>query len=321
MPEIDIVFLWVDGSDPEFARLKRQHLPQALGSRSPTDQLVGDHTRYFQMEEIGYAVRSVRLFAPWLRTIHIVVADGQRLPDPVLAVPGVRVVVHSEIIPRVWLPTFSSLSIEPFVHRIPGLSHLFIYGNDDFMFWNATPQSYFLQDGQVILRGSYLPRWLAWIGARHRRGHPRIASRTALLLYRLGFERIYFPAHSFEVFRKSTCIAVWNELETVLRDVVALKFRDDDRALFWAMLVNTYEARDHRPRHERSWNGGDIPFARVEESWFVARYVEARLALLRHSSRQTVCFNTIPPGWHARMRRYLDAYYAEADRCHAEPSC
>src|SRR5262245_43612135 len=130
--DIDIVFLWVDGSDPEFARLKRQYLPQKLGSRPLTDSLVGDHARYFQMEEIGYAVRSVRLFAQWIRTIHIVVADGQRLPDTVLSVPGIRVVPHSDIIPRSWLPTFSSCSIEPFVHRISGLSDLFVYGNDDF---------------------------------------------------------------------------------------------------------------------------------------------------------------------------------------------
>jgi len=306
---IDIVFLWVDGSDPRFAELKRRHLPQHLSDLEPTDELVGDTTRYFQMGEIVYAVRSVRHFAPWIRTIYVVVADGQQPPPSVLEVPGVRVVRHSDIIPATCLPTFCSSSIEPFVHRIAGLSEVFIYGNDDFMFWNTTPISYFIDDGNLILRGGYLSRSLARIGARARRGHPKIASRTALLLYDRGFEHVYMPEHAFEIFRKSTCIRAWNELEQVMWKAVAAKFRDDDRALFWRMVVNTYEGHLHYPARVRSWNGCDVPFARVENSWIVAKYVELRLTIIKRSRREVVCFNTIPPTWHARMRRFFDVHY------------
>lgn len=311
---IDIVFLWVDGGDPEFAALKRKYLTNDLAGRGPDDELVGDHARYFQMEEIVYAVRSVRLFAPWIRTIHIVVADGQQLPVSVLAVPNVRVVRHSEIIPAAWLPTFCSPSIEPFVHRIPGLSELFIYGNDDFMFWNDTPLSYFIEDGQLILRGSYMPKHAAQRNARSRGGHPRISGRTAMLLYGHGFERVYMPEHAFEIFRKSTCSEAWNEFEPAMSEAVALKFRDDDRSLFWRMIVNAVEARRHRPIRKHSWNGCDIPLARVESNWIVARYVEVRLAILKRSRREVACLNTIPPGWYNRMRRYLDAHYDKAER-------
>jgi hypothetical protein len=43
----------------------------------------------------------------------------------------VRVVYHKEFMPGWALPTFNSCSIEMFLHRIPGLSERFLYGNDD----------------------------------------------------------------------------------------------------------------------------------------------------------------------------------------------
>ncbi len=311
---VDIVFLWVDGRDPKFAALKHKYLSQQFPGLSPSDQLNGDPARYFQMEEIGYAVRSVRLFAPWIRTIYVVVADGQQLPVAVLAVPGVRIVYHSEIIPDEFLPTFSSNSIEAFVHRISGLSEIFVYGNDDFMFWNETAPSYFMRGDELILRGGPLPRALARFGAHFRSGHPKISSRTAILLYDHGFSDVYMPEHAFEIFRRSTCVRAWEDLEPVVSKAAAAKFRDDDRSFFWRMIVNAYEARDHHPLRVRSWNGCDIPFAQVENSRTAASYAELRLAILKRSQREVACFNTIPPSWYDRMRRFFDDHYERAER-------
>jgi hypothetical protein len=310
---IDIVFLWVDGSDRQFAELKRRHLPQHLSDLGLFDELVGDATRYLQMGEIAYAVRSVRLFVPWIRTVYIVIADGQQLPSSLRSVAGLRVVRHSDIIPADFLPTFCSSSIEPFVHKISGLSEMFIYGNDDFMFWNMTPLSYFVKNAELVFRGAHLSKLFARLGARIRRGHPKIASRTALLLYDYGFQRVYMPEHAFEIFRRSTCYQAWKELQPIMRKAVVSKFRDDERALFWRMIVNAYEGRFHNPVHVRSWNGCDVPFARVENSWIVAKYVQLRLMIVKRSQREVVCFNTIPPTWHARMRRFLDAHYERSE--------
>jgi hypothetical protein len=47
--------------------------------------------------------------------------------------PLVRVVLHDDIFndPDKQLPTFNSLAIELMLHRIPGLSHHFLYFNND----------------------------------------------------------------------------------------------------------------------------------------------------------------------------------------------
>ena len=43
----------------------------------------------------------------------------------------VRVVLHEEFIPKKFLPTFNANTIEMYMHNIPGIAELFIYGNDD----------------------------------------------------------------------------------------------------------------------------------------------------------------------------------------------
>ena len=77
-----------------------------------------------------YVVRCVRRFMPFVRTIYILLARESQKKEWMDA-DGVRVVYHREFIPDRFLPTFNSLTIEMFLHRIPGLSERFIYGNDD----------------------------------------------------------------------------------------------------------------------------------------------------------------------------------------------
>ena len=297
---IDIVFTWVDGNDPAWQRAKRRYMGPAQLAAAADDERWGDDTRTRNMGEIVYAVRSVRMYAPWIRRIYVVVADGQELP----AMPSVIVVPHSAIMPASILPTFASSSIEPFVHRIPGLSEVFLYANDDFLFWRPTPHRFFVDGRELVLRGYRQPRLLARLGCL-RRGHMRIANRTACLLYASGLRRVYMPEHSIHVMRRSTCEHVWCVHGELLEATTALKFRDDDRALFWQMLAYAYEDVLHAPRHVWSWNGCHVSFADVDKSALVRLYVRLRLRMLaRH---HTVCLNTIPPSWYEPMHRYLTA--------------
>jgi hypothetical protein len=306
-PPIDLVYLWVDGGDPAFRALKNTYLAQEH-TRLDDAELSGDQARYLQMGEIGYSVRSARRFAPWIRNIFIVVKPGQRPPVD-LADPSIRLVEEPAILPAEIQPTFASPSIEPFVHRIPGLSEIFIYANDDFLFWRPTPREHFVIGDTLCLRGRRQSRWRAALSAATHRGHTRIAGRTALLLHDRGFRRVHYPEHSFHVMRRSTCEQVWAELGPQLNEAVALRFRDDDRSLFWQTLVNSFEQRDHRPRTVRTFNAVQLSFAHVEESRAMAIWIRIRLVLLRLVSPRTMCFNTVPTSWHGRIRAYLDRHY------------
>ncbi|WP_454084124.1 stealth family protein [Georgenia sp. Marseille-Q6866] len=138
---IDVVYTWVDGDDPEWnaARLA------ALGV--PADQRhthEATHTaRFRSQDELRYSLRSLEMYAPWVRRVHIVTA-GQ-VPDWLdTDHPRVRVVDHRDIFtdPGV-LPVFNSHAIESQLHHIPGLAEQYLYLNDDVFFGRPVSPSLF----------------------------------------------------------------------------------------------------------------------------------------------------------------------------------
>jgi Stealth protein CR1, conserved region 1 len=185
---IDLVFTWVDAEDPAWRRSKRTWM-ERVGLEAPaTDEQCGDLMRYDNMREIVYAVRSARLYAPWLRSIYVLVADGQEVPAA-------------------------------------------------------------LADGVEVF----------------------------------GLE---------------------------LAAAVAHRFRDEDRSLFWQLLVYSLEGALGAPRHVRSMNANVVPFDAVERSAVARLVVFVRLLLLSRFAPHTACFNTIPASWRGIMHRYFTEHLA-----------
>ncbi|MFB6392404.1 stealth family protein [Polymorphospora lycopeni] len=139
---IDIVYTWVDGTDPDWLRRR------AEAAGVPYHAEAASAARFLSRDELRYSLRSVHLFAPWVRTIYLVTDD--QVPgwlDP--SVPGLRVVSHQEIFadPSV-LPTYNSHAIESQLHHVDGLSEHFLYFNDDvFLGTDVSPQDFFLANG------------------------------------------------------------------------------------------------------------------------------------------------------------------------------
>ena len=70
--EIDLVYMWVDGNDPQWLKKKQQFTNTPI-KNSETDA-VG---RYANNEELKYSLRSVEKHAPWIKNIFIVTDDQQ----------------------------------------------------------------------------------------------------------------------------------------------------------------------------------------------------------------------------------------------------
>ena len=64
--EIDMVFSWVDGSSDEFVRERAKRMQSYVVGEGDDSE-----ARYRQIDELKYALRSVYLFAPWVRRIFI----------------------------------------------------------------------------------------------------------------------------------------------------------------------------------------------------------------------------------------------------------
>ena len=81
----------------------------------------------------------------------IYIITNKQIP-PVELNPKVKIIDHTEIIPKKYLPTFNSDVIESFIYNIPELSEIFLYNNDDTMHTRYVDVSDILQEDKIIFR-------------------------------------------------------------------------------------------------------------------------------------------------------------------------
>lgn len=153
---IDLVYLWVDGSDPAWQERKQRVTGTLI------DDTEGNNKgRYINNDELRYSLRSVEKNVPWIRKIFIV-TDNQRPEWLNDNIPGIEIVDHTEILPEEALPCFNSRVIEYFIYKIPGLSERFLYANDDLFFNTPLQPGYFFGPGNkpfVRLKKKLFRRW------------------------------------------------------------------------------------------------------------------------------------------------------------------
>ncbi|ETW24471.1 stealth family protein [Mycobacterium gastri] len=141
--DIDLVFSWVDGSDPDFrARRAAQMSACVVGEGDDAE------ARIRQIDELKYALRSVNMFAPWIRRIFI--ATDSAPPRWLAEHPKITIVRAEEhFTDPAALPTYNSHAVESQLHHIPGLSEHFLYSNDDMFFGRPLKATMFFSPGGV----------------------------------------------------------------------------------------------------------------------------------------------------------------------------
>lgn len=138
---IDIVIPWVDGDDPAWRAQRSLYRADSNAD--------GSDARYRDWDIFRYWFRGVEENAPWVRTIHLI--TWGHLPAWLNTDhPKLHIVRHEDYIPREYLPTFSSHTIELNLHRIPGLSEQFLYFNDDVYLTSPAEPSDFFRGGQPV---------------------------------------------------------------------------------------------------------------------------------------------------------------------------
>ncbi|MEZ0089445.1 stealth conserved region 3 domain-containing protein [Streptacidiphilus sp. EB129] len=143
---VDAVYTWVNDQDPAWNERRNEAL-RARGE--DTSESSGHAARFRDREELRYSLRSLDMYAPWIRTIYLV-TDDQTPSWLDTAHPRVRVVSHREIFGDTGkLPTFNSHAIESRLHRIPGVSEHILYLNDDVFFGRPIkPEAFFSGVGE-----------------------------------------------------------------------------------------------------------------------------------------------------------------------------
>jgi len=145
---IDLVYLWVDGSDPDWCARKNHYLQLA----DAAEHELAVPERWQDNDELKYSLRSVDMFVPWINHIFIV-TDNQCPTWLNRNHPKITLVDHREIIPSEKLPVFCSDVIESYLAYIPGLSEHFLLANDDMFFGRSiSPGRFFTSDGEPIVQ-------------------------------------------------------------------------------------------------------------------------------------------------------------------------
>ncbi len=229
MKKIDLVYLWVDGSDENWVKTKAKMLSELKGISLNADSI--DSCRFQDNNELLYSLRSVEKNLPWINHIYIVTAN--QTPKWLNTEnPKVTIISHNEIMDDFALPTFNACSIESYITKIPNLSEYFIYANDDMFFWNeASPELFFdendnpiYQMGAKILNKKY----------KHLYGNA-IFKAHSLIKEKFNKTVGYFPHHGVDPYRKSyidECINIFNKEFDITRHNHFRDFSDLQRTIF-----------------------------------------------------------------------------------------
>lgn len=109
-----------------------------------------DDQRFSGHEEmLRYKFRAMAKWAPWLASVYMLVSDDEQVPEWVNRAT-VNIVLHKDFIPKEFLPTFNSCTIEMFLQNIPNLEEKFIYGNDDMYMNDIVKPKFFYPEKDKI---------------------------------------------------------------------------------------------------------------------------------------------------------------------------
>lgn len=307
---IDVVYTWVDGSDPEhrrqLAHWRSRHPAVARETAGPQ--------RFRNHDELRYSLRSLERHLPWIRNVYLV-TNGQVPPWLDRRNPRLKLITHADIFADPsHLPTFNSFAIEANLHRIPGLSANYLYFNDDVFAGRPLQPTDFLapETGhQVYFDGWPLPR-------RHT---SRSITDLALAHTQDLLDRRFKPrerralAHVPVFYRSSIVVALQREWGADLHVTSSHRFRlADDVALHVLYTYFVVEAQQERffPVHLRAADWSSV-------SAFVMmtadiRALQKALAAIARERPKFFCINddlTTPWPWvSARANRLLGTFLA-----------
>lgn len=224
---VDLVYLWVNGNDPVW-RAKRN---KTIG-KTEEHSSVNCDGRYADNDELKYSLRSVDLYAPWIRNIYII-TDNQTPAWLDTSNPRIHIVDHSEIMPPEALPCFNSNVIEHHIFNIPGLADRFLYANDDMLFNRpATPDMFFAPDGLPYIRMNRRPMRKLLLTIKQKvlgkkLSYYNTVVHNAALLAESRFKKYHGlkAHHNIDAYLKSDCI----ETEAMFADNLTPTFINHER--------------------------------------------------------------------------------------------
>lgn len=199
---MDIVITYVNGLDAVWQKDYEQYTNQPALEK-----------RFRDWGTLRYLFRGVAENMPFIRKIHLVVSHESQIPQWINR-DEVHIVLHSDIIPQEYLPTFNSTTIEMFLHRITGLDEEYLYFNDDiFPLQECQPEDFF-RGGKGVLGMSH--HWMACGMFKLICKNSDTLARKALGMK--GSLRFLRPQHICTPMLKSECETLYNLVNKEIKE-------------------------------------------------------------------------------------------------------
>ncbi|GAA3709694.1 stealth conserved region 3 domain-containing protein [Zhihengliuella alba] len=233
---VDMVFSWVDGNDPEFQRYRASFQENVVVGEGDDAE-----ARFRQINELKYALRSLHMFAPWIR--HIFICTDSPVPEWLDAEHPKITIVRAEDHFRdpTVLPTFNSQAIESQLQHIDGLSEHFLYSNDDMFFGRPLGPDTFFSPGGVTKFIEAETR--IGLGSNHidRSGFENAARvNRRLLKDRFGRITTRHLEHTAAPLRRSVLFEMEEVFSTEFAATAASRFRAKDNISVTNSLYHYY---------------------------------------------------------------------------------
>ena len=136
---MDIVITYVDGNDPVWKQDYEKYTNVPIMQK-----------RFRDWGTLKYLLRGIEVNMPFIRNVYLVVSHLSQVPQWVDQAQ-LKIVLHSDIIPEEYLPTFNCNPIEMHLHRIEGLAEEYLYFNDDlYPLAPCRPEDFF-RNGKGVL--------------------------------------------------------------------------------------------------------------------------------------------------------------------------
>lgn len=131
--KVDIIITYVNGNDVNWlSRYNRaaKLFNEKYGNYNIEEGNIPEELKLLDYGTLKYLIRSVDKNLPFVNNVFLVVQSFSQVPDWINT-ETVKIVLHEDFIPKEYLPTFNSMTIDMFMHKIPGLSNRFIKIEDD----------------------------------------------------------------------------------------------------------------------------------------------------------------------------------------------
>lgn len=305
---IDFIITWVDGNDPDWQNEKNKYKGIKGDSRN---------SRFRDWDTLRYLLRGIERFAPWVNKVFLVTC-GHFPAWLNLDHPKLVIVNHRDYIPKEYLPTFSSRTIDMNFHRISELSEHFVYFNDDMLLMKPVEKEDFFVKGvpcdTAILRPAMVK--LSRDAIKENSSQIYLAPIIDIALInkyinkkkaiRNNFFKWYSLRYGKEILKTMT-MAPWDFFPGIREYHCCYSYLKQTYRELWELEGNAFsEVCSHRFRVNTDYNHWVFSYWQIAKGCFAPRnpnfgvafplkdddeYNTKVFAILRHPNHKVICIN------------------------------